>query len=75
MRCYNYVLNPLNLQDNVQYCHSMKTVLLDIVLIRLLHLMWEQWLLIAVILVSFCSGMRFRSVDPEGHGLALILWA
>ncbi len=44
------------------------------VLIQLLILMWEQWLLIPVMKVTFCSELLER-VYPEGYGLAWFLCA
>ena len=48
---------------NVQHCNPFQTELLHMVPIRLLLLMWIQWLLIAVMMASFWwSDLRFERV-------------
>ncbi len=57
------LINYSPLQRNVQHWHPFQTELLHMVLIQLLLLMWEQWLLIAVMMVSrWVPDLRFERV-------------
>ncbi len=77
---YNYCIIHIPSQWwNVQHCHQFQTELFHMPRIWLLIIMWIQWLLIPVILVTFCLDLdldlTLDSVLLEGHGLAWLLCA